>query len=30
MIALILMPKHAQPEAADPSIVLQTEEPSLA
>ena len=28
MIALILMPKHAQPEAADPSIVLQTKEPS--
>ena len=30
MIALILMPKHAQPEAADPSIVLQTKEPSPA
>jgi metabolite-proton symporter len=30
MIALILMPKHAQPEAADPSVVLESKEPSLA
>ena len=30
MIALILMPKHAQPEAADPTIVLESKEPSLA
>jgi MFS family permease len=29
MIALVLMPKHAQPAAADPSIVLDTKEPSL-
>jgi metabolite-proton symporter len=29
MIALILMPKHAQPAAADPSVVLQMKEPSL-
>jgi metabolite-proton symporter len=30
MIALILMPRHAQPTAADPSIVLQMKEPSVA
>ena len=30
MIALILMPRHARPEAANPSIVLQTKEPSPA
>jgi MFS family permease len=29
MIALVLMPKHAQPAAADPAIVLQTKEPSV-
>ena len=29
MIALILMPKHAQPAAADPSVVLQMKEPSV-
>jgi MFS family permease len=29
MIALILMPKHAQPAAADPSVVLQAKEPSV-
>jgi metabolite-proton symporter len=29
MIALVLMPKHAQPAAADPSVVLQAKEPSL-
>ena len=30
MIALVLMPKHAQPAAADPSILLETKEPSVA
>jgi len=30
MIALILMPKHAQPVAADPTIVLESKEASLA
>ena len=29
MIALVLMPKHAQPAAADPSVVLQMKEPSV-
>ena len=29
MIALVLMPKHAQPAAADPAIVLQMKEPSV-
>jgi metabolite-proton symporter len=29
MIALVLMPKHAQPAAADPSVVLQAKEPSV-
>jgi len=29
MIALVLMPKHAQPAAADPSIVLERKEPSV-
>jgi len=29
MIALILMPKHAQPTAADPAIVFQMKEPSV-
>ena len=29
MIALVLMPKHAQPAAADPSVLLQAKEPSV-
>ena len=29
MIALVLMPNHAQPAAADPSVLLQAKEPSV-